>query len=66
MRQMAFVSAWTAVLAVVGYFMGSTLHGPTLTALIPAIAGGAGGFGIGCASLEVWRRWQVSPGRRVG
>ena len=56
MWQMAFVSSCTAVLAVVGFYMGSTIHGPSAAALLPTLAGGAGGFGIGCASLDVLRR----------
>jgi hypothetical protein len=59
MWQMAFVSSCTAVLAVIGFDMGSTIHGPTAAALLPALAGGAGGFGIGCASLDVLRRWRA-------
>lgn len=61
MAQLAFVSACTAALAVVGHAMGVTLHGQTPAALVPAVAGGAGGFGIGCAALDVVRRWRAAP-----
>ena len=60
MRQLMFVSMCTAVLAVVGFCIGITIHGPTLSALVPAIAGAAGGFGFGCATLDVIRRWRAS------
>jgi hypothetical protein len=60
MWQMAYVSAWTAVLAVVGYYMGSTVHGPSVLALICSSAGAAGGFGIGCSSIDVLRRWRAT------
>jgi hypothetical protein len=60
MGQLAFVSACTAVLAVAGHAMGVTLHGQTAAALVPAVAGGAGGFGIGCAALDVLRRWRAA------
>jgi hypothetical protein len=66
MWQMAFVSAWTAVLAVVGYYLGSTVHGPSVQALICSLAGGAGGFGIGCSSIDVLRRWRASVTRVRG
>jgi len=60
MWQMAFVSTCTAVLAVVGFYLGSTIHGASAAALLPTLAGGAGGFGIGCASLDVLRRWRAA------
>ena len=60
MFQLAYVSACTAMLAVVGHYLGVTIHGAGVTALIPAIAGGLGGFGVGCASLDVVRRWRLS------
>jgi hypothetical protein len=63
MGQMAFVSAWTAALAVVGYHLGAAVHGPSVQALVCATAGGAGGFGIGCSGLDVLRRWRVASAR---
>ena len=64
MLQLVFVSSCTATLAVSGFYLGSTIHGSAVTALIPALAGAAGGFGIGCASLDVIRRWrEVAAGR---
>lgn len=60
MLQLAFVSACTASLAVVGYSMGSTIHDASMAVLVPALAGGVGGFGIGCASLDVLRRWRAA------
>jgi hypothetical protein len=60
MFQLAFVSGCTAVLAVVGHYLGVTIHGMNPAALVPAVAGGAGGFGIGCAVLDIARRWQQS------
>ncbi len=62
MVKMAFVSSCTAVLAVIGFYMGFTISGPTLSALVPAIAGGAGGYGIGCALLDVANRWRMTRG----
>jgi hypothetical protein len=58
MRQMAFVSTWTAALAVAGFYLGSTIHGLTLAAMVSIVAGGVGGFGIGWAGLDVMRRWR--------
>lgn len=63
MWQMAFVSSSTAALAVVGFYMGFTIHGPTTTALFPTLAGG---FGIGCASLDVLRRWRTAAAPGLG
>jgi hypothetical protein len=60
MFQLALVSTCTAVLALVGHQLGVTIHGVGTAALIPAVAGGLGGFGIGCAALEVLRRWRVA------
>jgi len=60
MFQLAFVSACTAVLSVVGHGLGITIHGAGAAALIPAVAGGAGGFGIGCAVLDVAKKWRLS------
>ena len=53
MWQMAFVSTCTAVLAVVGFYMGSTIHGPSAAALLPTLAGGAGGFGGSAARASM-------------
>ena len=61
MWQLAFVSTCTATLAVVGFFMGSTIHGPSVAAFLPSLAGGAGGFGIGCAVLDLVRRMRTGP-----
>lgn len=63
MAHLAFVSACTAVLAVVGHHLGVSIHGTAPAALIPALAGGLGGFGIGCAALDVLRRWRELPQR---
>jgi len=35
------------------------IHAATTAALIPTLAGGAGGLGISCASLEVMRRLRL-------
>jgi hypothetical protein len=63
MFQIGFVSACTALLAIIGHSLGVTIHGIGLAALIPALAGAAGGFGIGCACLDVARRWRLSASR---
>jgi len=60
MYQLAFISALTAAVAIVGHSLGVTIHGPGAAALVPAIAGAAGGFGMGCAVLDVVRRWRSS------
>jgi hypothetical protein len=60
MWQMAFVSACTSALAIVGFYIGQTIHGLTLATLITSLAGGSGGFGIGCASLDVLRRLRAT------
>lgn len=63
MWQMAYASVWTAALAVVGWYMGSTVHGPSVQAMICAAAGGAGGFGIAAASLGLAQRLREQSGR---
>lgn len=60
MRHLIFVLICTAVLAAVGYCIGFTIHGPTLSTIVPTIAGAAGGFGVGCATLDVIRRWRAT------
>jgi len=60
MARLAFVWTTTALLANVGCYMGLPIHGPTWDALIPIIADGAGGFGSGCAGLDVLRRWRAA------
>jgi hypothetical protein len=57
---MATVSAFTAALAVAGFWIGSTIHGTVLAAAVPTVAGAAGGFGIGCGLLDIWRRARRS------
>jgi hypothetical protein len=59
----AFLLACTAALGAVGYFIGHTIHGLTPAAVLPTLAGAAGGFGIGCASLDVARRWRLARPR---
>ena len=58
MAQIAFVSACTAALAITGCWMGFAVYGLNRVALVSALAGAAGGFGIGCAALDVQRRWR--------
>jgi hypothetical protein len=58
MWRLAFVLACTAALSVVGLVVGLTVHGSTTAAIIPTVAGGMGGFGIGSACLDVLRRWR--------
>ena len=60
MPQLMFISICTVVLAAVGLCIGITIHGATIWASVPGIAGAVGGFGIGCAALDVIRRWRVS------
>ena len=60
MLRVALVVTCTAVLAVAGYFIGSTIHGNGAATLAPTLAGAAGGLGIGCASLDVMRRWRAA------
>ena len=60
MFQLAFVATCTASLALVGHYLGVTIHGIGAAALVPAIAGALGGFGIGCASLDVARRMRAA------
>jgi len=60
MRKMAFVWASAATFAVIGFCLGYVIHGVVADALVPALAGGAGGFGIGCGSVDVLRRWSIA------
>jgi hypothetical protein len=66
MRQLAYASAWTGALAVVGYYLGSAVHGASVRAIICAVAGGLGGFGIAGSSLDVLRRWRERLDRAAG
>ena len=63
MTAMLFVSASTAALAVVGFHLGYVIHESAAAALVPTLAGGAGGFGIGWSGLDVARRWRTVPNR---
>jgi hypothetical protein len=58
MAQLTFVSACTAVLTIAGCWIGFAVHDLTAAAIIPALAGAAGGFGIGCAMIDIARRWR--------
>ena len=58
MKQLALASTLTSLLAVTGFYLGLTIHGHPLAALIPSTAGALGGFGIACAALDVHARWQ--------
>jgi hypothetical protein len=60
MFQLAFVSACSATFAVIGHDLDVTIHGTGWAAPIPAVAGALGGFDIGCASLDVVRRWRLT------
>ncbi len=60
MWKLAFVSACTAALAVTGFWIGYSVHGAEPAAIIPTLAGAAGGFGIGCAGLDMRERWRRS------
>jgi hypothetical protein len=53
MLRWAFIVTWTALLGAVGLALGWTIHGATLRAALPALAGLTGGFGIGCSGLHV-------------
>ena len=64
MRTAAIASAYTAAAAVAGFYLGASIHGPSPSALIPALAGAAAGFGVGCGwchLLERRRAAQVTP-----
>jgi hypothetical protein len=57
MKQLALASTLTSLLAVTGFYLGLTIHGNPLAALLPSAAGALGGFGIACAALDVHARW---------
>jgi hypothetical protein len=42
----------------VGFWFGYVIHGLTVQAAVPALAGAAGGLGIGCAGLYVVQLWR--------
>jgi len=65
MLQLAFVSACSAIFAVMGFAIGIAINGLSPASLIPAVAGGFGGFGIGSATLDVIRRWRTCDDRRA-
>ena len=65
MWKAAFASTCTAALAAAGFWIGVTIHGPAPAAIVPTLAGAAGGFGIGWASLDVLRRWRSQGTRRA-
>ena len=53
MRRWAFIATWTALLGTIGFALGWTIHGATLRAALPTLAGLTGGFGIGCSGLHI-------------
>ena len=53
MRRWAFIATWTMLLGAIGFALGLTIHGATLRAALPTLAGLTGGFGIGCSGLHV-------------
>ena len=58
--RIAFVLASTAVFGVIGFLLGSAARGSYAAAIVPTCAGAAGGVGIGCAALDVLRRWRAN------
>ena len=65
MWKTAFDSVCTAALAAAGCWIGFTVHGTATAAVVPTLAGAAGGFGIGWAGLDVLRRWRSHGTRRI-
>lgn len=63
MMALAGVSLCTVTLTLVGFWIGSAVHGVTWAALIPTFAGSAGGLGIGLAVLDITRRARLAHSR---
>jgi len=53
-----FMLACATLFGIAGFWLGYSIHGASAAALVPTLAGAAGGFGIAYASLDVLRRWR--------
>ena len=60
-----FTLTCTALFGIAGFWLGCTIHGVSAAALVPTLAGAAGGFGIAGASLDVLRRWRLATAART-
>lgn len=58
MWRISLIGVSTLVLALVGLYIGATIHGLTVRALLACICGAAGGFGIGVIAFDIWRHHQ--------
>lgn len=58
MWRIGLIGISTLALALVGLYLGATIHGLTLRALLACISGAAGGFGIGVIGFDIWRHQQ--------
>ncbi len=59
MWRITLISVSTLALALLGLYIGLTIHGANLRALLACISGAAGGFGIGVIGFDVWRQHQA-------
>ncbi len=49
--------------AAVGLYLGLSIHGPGVRAVLACISGAAGGFGAGVIGFDVWRQNQAMKQR---
>ena len=51
------ILACTAAMAVIGLYLGYSVHGESLRAVFSTLSGAVGGLGIGLALIDIHRRW---------
>ncbi|MBA3273248.1 MAG: hypothetical protein H0T11_05170, partial [Chthoniobacterales bacterium] len=52
MWRVTLIGASTFGLAMIGLYLGLTIHGPNLRTLLASVSGAAGGFGIGVIGFD--------------
>ena len=59
MWRMILIGLSTLLFGAIGLYLGLTIHGSAVRALLACVSGAAGGFGIGVIGYDVWRQQQV-------
>ncbi len=59
MWRVTLIGVSTFVLAMIGLYLGLTIHGANLRAALACVSGAAGGFGIGVIGFDIWRQQQA-------
>lgn len=64
MRTVVFAAGCVTAFTAAGLYSGFAIHGSTVAAFIPALAGAAGGLGVGSLAADAVRARQGVPARR--